>query len=192
MSYGPKPNFHEFDVIRALYIVDTKGPIGRHLLRKELDITECSVRTILKKLIRDDFIGSTSSGQVIRKEGKKELSSWHFFDRARYIDVGNLSLGDHDFLIIADNLKREVTNGLDQRDEAIKIGGDGATILLYKDGKFHMPPGFMDLEENYPEEVKKLRSTLDLSDGDTLIIGSGKTKRLAQLAAMAAFSSLKG
>jgi len=191
MSLGPKPNFHEYDIIRALHIIDTKGPIGRHLLRKELEITECSVRTILKRLIKERLIDSTSSGQVITRSGKAELSSWDFFKRAQFIDGGDLSLGKYDYLIISKDINNKVTNGITQRDEAIKIGGDGATVLIYKDGKFNMPPGFMDLEKNYPDEVDKLRSKLDLSDGDTLVIGSGETKRLAQLAAMAAFESLK-
>jgi len=191
MSLGPKPNFHEYDVYRALYIIDTKGPIGRHLLRKKLEITECSVRTILKRLTKEKLIDSTLAGQVITEQGKKSLSSKHFFDKALFYDAGNLSLGDYDFMIISPDIKNRIKNGLQQRDEAIKIGGDGATVLIYENNKFYMPPGFMDLEETYPDEIEKIRSDIKLSEGDTLIIGSGNTKRLAQLAAMAAFDSLK-
>jgi len=190
MSSGPKPNFYDFDIIRALHIIDTKGPIGRHLLRKELDLTECSVRTILKKLIKDAYIDSTNSGQVTTPRGKRYLSKWPFFDRSQFIDAGKLSLGEHDYLIIVPNPSNEIKNGIAQRDEAIKIGGDGATVLIFKNGTFHMPPGFMNLEEYYPEDVQNLKKSLSLSEGDVLMIGSGRTKRLAQLAAMAAYSAL--
>ncbi|MBN1786677.1 MAG: DUF4443 domain-containing protein [Candidatus Methanofastidiosa archaeon] len=191
MSLGPKPNFFDYDVLRALYIIDTKGPIGRHLLRKELDLTECSVRTILKNLLKNEQIQSTSLGQVTTNKGKKYLLSKHFFERSQFIDAGRISLGEHDFAIIARNLKKDVTNGIEQRDEAIKIGGDGATVLIYRQGKFYMPPGFMDLEDYYPEDVSKLKGQLEPSEGDVIIIGSGKTMRMAQLAAMAAFDSLR-
>lgn len=190
MSVGPQPNYHAYDVFRALRIIDTKGPIGRHLLRKKMELTECSVRTILKKLLRDGFIESTQHGQVITQRGKEYLDAQPYFCMASHVDAGRLSLGPYDFCIVARQKSASVSNGISQRDEAIKIGGDGATVLVYRNGTLTMPPGFMDIESDYPEDVSTLCETFRFNDGDVLIIGSGSTRRQAELAAMAAYDAL--
>jgi hypothetical protein len=53
-----------------------------------------------------------------------------------------------------------------------------------------MPPEFLDPYEAYPDDITRLLDTLTLSEGDIVVIGSGPSKRLAQLAAMAAFDAL--
>ena len=190
MGAGPQPNFHPYDVFRTLQIIATMGPIGRHLLRKEVELTECSVRTILRKLMSHGHIESNPQGQSLSKKGSAYVASLPYFHKSFFIDAGNLSLGAHDFVIVTKKDPSSLTNAIAQRDEAIKIGGDGATIIVYADGKLSMPPGFMDLEDEYPNDAARLLEVCALDDGDIVVIGSGQTKRFAQLAAMAAFDSL--
>lgn len=190
MGVGPQPNYHIYDLYRVLELISTKGPIGRHLLKSEVELTECSVRTILKKMIVSGYIESTSNGQVITQKGKVFLSKQPYFVSASFLNIDYLCIGPYGFCIIARGVPKNVTNGLVQRDEAIKIGGEGATILIYKDGKLHMPPGFLDIELDYPKDVATILDAFNFYEGDILVIGGGKSKRMAQLAAMAALDSL--
>ncbi|MDD4280679.1 MAG: DUF4443 domain-containing protein [Candidatus Methanofastidiosa archaeon] len=190
MGAGPQPNYHEYDVCRTLWIIDTQGPIGRHLLRKEVELTECSVRTILKKLMSLAYIESRPQGQSITEAGKAYLLSLPYFAQARFLEAGDLSLGAYDYAIVTNSDASCLTNAIAQRDEAIKIGGDGATILIFRKGRLVMPPEFLDPYEAYPDDITRLLDTLTLSEGDIVVIGSGPSKRLAQLAAMAAFDAL--
>ena len=190
MGAGPQPNFHQYDVFRTLQIISTMGPIGRHLLRKEVELTECSVRTILRKLMSQGYIESNPQGQSLSKKGDAYVASLPYFKKSFFIDAGDLSLGAFDFVIVTRKDPSALTNAIAQRDEAIKIGGDGATILVYADGKLSMPPGFLDLYEEYPSDIARLMGACNLEEDDIVVIGSGQTKRYAQLAAMAAFDSL--
>lgn len=124
------------------------------------------------------------------KKGRAYLASMPYFHKAFFLDAGNLSLGTYDYVIVTKKDPSALTNAIAQRDEAIKIGGDGATIMVYTKGKLAMPPGFMDLEDEYPDDVARLVEACDLDEGDIIVIGSGQTKRFAQLAAMAAFEFL--
>lgn len=190
MGAGPQPNFHQYDVYRTLEIISSMGPIGRHLLRKEVELTECSVRTILRKLMSKGYIESKPQGQSLSPDGSAYTAGLPYFQKSFFVDAGDLSLGEYDYVIVTRKDASALTNAISQRDEAIKIGGDGATILTFSKGKFSMPPGFMNLEEEYPEDVERLLETVSPSEGDIIVIGSGRTKRFAQLAAMAAFDSL--
>ncbi|MHC1604767.1 MAG: DUF4443 domain-containing protein [Candidatus Methanofastidiosia archaeon] len=190
MRSGPTPHFFKYDIFRTLKLIETEGPIGRHLLKKKLNITECSVRTIIKKLLRSGFIESSMQGQKITKRGRDYLSKHPYFRICGFVNAGNLSLGKCDFCIVGRNLFKSVGTGIAQRDEAIKVGGEGATVLIFKEGNLQIPTGFLDVGKSYPDEINELKNTLDMKEDDVVVIGSGKNRRLAQLAAMAAFDSL--
>jgi len=137
-----------------------------------------------------EYIDSTPLGQIATDSGKEYVSSLHYYDNSEFIDAGQLSLGDYDFVIVKKSAAHLISSGIDQRDKAIIIGGTGATVLIYANGALEMPPGFMDISDQYPEDVKRILSTFSLDEGDVVVIGSGSSKRYAQLAAMAAYDSL--
>lgn len=79
------------------------------------------------------------------------------------------------------NLKEKLEIGIAQRDEAIKIGGTGASVLTYHNHQFSFPDNFQ-IQLPIPVEI--------VQEGDLIVIGGGKTKNIAVLSTIAASLSL--
>ena len=94
-------------------------------------------------------------------------------------------MGTVDYAVRLTGLAESVTHGVEQRDEAIKVGADGATTLVYFRDELRMPDGF-DVEGAEPDITKKLTETFRLVEGDALFIGSAETPQSAEDGAFAA------
>ncbi|KXB04331.1 hypothetical protein AKJ48_02980, partial [candidate division MSBL1 archaeon SCGC-AAA261O19] len=133
-TVGPQPRFSEAQVHRALEIIGGHSPLGRKKLAEKLGIGEGSVRTILTRLKRENLIASTPRGHIPTEKGKRELKK-----KARkflQLDAGNLTVGEVDVATIVRHAYENVKLGIRQRDEAIKAGADGATVLVFSDERF--------------------------------------------------------
>jgi len=181
---GPRPLFDEVQVRRALKLIDEKGPIGRKRLVDFLGIGEGSVRTILDRLKDKGFISSSSRGHEITEEGRECLDEGLEFLR---VDVGDLTVGDVDVATVVKGVSDLVDKGIEQRDEAIKVGTDGATVLVFEDGELVLPEDLGGVEEEVGSE---LLDNFELSDGDVVIIGTGNSVLDAERGAWAAADSL--
>ncbi len=181
---GPRPLFDKVQVRRALELIDEKGPIGRKKLVDFLDVGEGSVRTILERLKDKGFISSSSRGHEITDEGRESLEGGMEFLQ---IDAGGLTVGDVDIATLVKDVSNLVDKGIEQRDEAIKVGAEGATVLVYEDGDLALPDGLGDVERDVSSE---LLDNFELSDGDVVIIGTGGSVLDAERGALAAAESL--
>jgi hypothetical protein len=79
----------------------------------------------------------------------------------------------------------KVKSGMEQRDQAIKAGADGATTVVVNGDRLTVPVDF-DLDKGRPETAWALRRLFDLSDGDVIIIGTSVSLQRAEEGAMAA------
>ena len=77
-------------------------------------------------------------------------------------------------------------NGLTQRDAAVRAGAEGATTIVYENGKLIIPTVSSDLSESFPELSSQLTQALAPNEGDLIIIGSGKDFKSAEYGALAA------
>lgn len=183
---GPKPRFHEEHLWEALKIIEREGPLGRKQIAEGLGIGEGSTRTILDKLKDQGLITSTPEGHSIKKKGKEKLEER--LKRLVLLDAGELTVGEVDIAAVVENAASKVQNGIEQRDEALKAGADGATVLIFEGQKLRLPGMSKEVGE---ETAKELKSKLDFSDGDAIVIGSGKNEVKARLGALAASRSLE-
>ena len=73
---------------------------------------------------------------------------------------------------------KRIKIGIEQRDNAIKMGADGLTTLIKTKYKRFIIPGL----EHWivPKAIENLFS--NCSGGDVLLIGSAKSKKLGELA----------
>jgi hypothetical protein len=81
------------------------------------------------------------------------------------------------------NSARLIGSGLEQRDEAIKLGATGATTLIFSNGKFLIPETEYDAldRENIIRDL--LTEKLKPKDNDVIIIGSDDNSKItAELA----------
>jgi altronate dehydratase len=103
------------------------------------------------------------------------------------VDAGDLTVGKFDVATVVSGAAGKVKNGVEQRDEAIKAGADGATALVFKNGRLQFPDGSMKV----PEKVaKRLVEILHPKTGDVVVIGTGKDAAKAEAGARAAAQTL--
>lgn len=183
-AIGPLPRFAEIHVRRALELIAKHKRIGRKQLAGELGVGEGSMRTILNQLKKQGLITSSRGGHALTPKGKRSLGKPLEFAQ---IDAGNLTVGKVDVAVIIRGTAKKVKRGIEQRDEAIKAGAQGATVFVFKGGKLQFPDGFMDVDKRV---VKSIVETFKPREGDVIIIGSGKNTAEAERGALAAARSL--
>ncbi|MBA7501694.1 hypothetical protein ES706_00268 [subsurface metagenome] len=183
-AIGPLPRFAEIHVRKALELIAKHKKIGRKRLAGELGVGEGSMRTILNQLKKQGLITSSRGGHALTTKGKRSLGRSLEFVR---VDAGNLSVGRVDVATIVRGAAKRVRRGIEQRDEAIKAGADGATILVFKRRGLRFPDGFLNVG-------RKLSSTLveifKPHEGDVIVIGTARDVKRAEDGARAAASSL--
>ncbi|MFX0035116.1 MAG: DUF4443 domain-containing protein [Candidatus Hermodarchaeota archaeon] len=209
-----KPSFKKVHVVLALCVFEeNKDGIGRYRLQKELEIGSGTAKSLIKKLNRDvNFITvltdkNIRKGHILTKVGldfvKKLKEKFHLIGDGDPLVLKEIVIkpeGNYSYLSYVRDVADKISNGIDQRDAAIKIGGVGATCLLY-DGKDLIFPSLL-LSQNKKEQMKVEddvlayisthlnNKNLKLKKNDVIIIGLGETTEKARLAALNASLTL--
>jgi len=182
---GPLPRFTEIQTQMVLKLVEKYGRIGRKRLVEKLGIGEGSMRTILEKLESRGLIASSRGGHSLTKKGQKFLYSFPEFVQ---VDADELTVGKFDFATVVSGAAGKVKNGIEQRDEAIKAGGDGATVLIFRKGRLQFQGGSMKVQEKV---ARHLVAALRPREGDVVVIGTGKDAAKAEAGARAAAGAIR-
>ncbi|MBN1802210.1 MAG: hypothetical protein JW891_11925 [Candidatus Lokiarchaeota archaeon] len=209
-----KPSFDYIHIILALYLFGELGEeegIGRYRLKEELLVGSGTVKSLITKLNKKiQFITVLSNrnqkkGHVLTKKGENFLSKIKNAipvlkkgDLSQFKDIIIESKDVDAYICLVKNGSRNLTNGIAQRDAAIKINGSGATCLVYDGIKFTFPtrsPADSNMEQfdvgkPIQDYFKKELSNISLSKGDVLIMGLGDSPEKARLAALNAALTL--
>jgi hypothetical protein len=200
-----RPSFERVHVILALFIFgDNKEGIGRYRLQKELSIGSGTARSLIKKLketVNFITILSDEKGHILKKEGFEYLDK--IKEKILLIEAGDSKIlkeiivrpeDNYSYFCHIKNAVNKISNGIEQRDAAIKIGGIGATCLLYNGDYLIFPSQNLDfIEENLMkvddtifEYIHNLIKTkkAQLEENDVIIIGLGENPESARLAAL--------
>jgi hypothetical protein len=167
-----------------LNLIGRHKKIGRKQLVEEVGIGEGSMRTILNRLKKQGLIVSSRGGHALTPKGKRFLGRPL---QLVQIDAGPLTVGEIDVATVVRGVAGKVKRGIEQRDEAIKVGADGATVLVYKGGKLRFPDGFMKVEKGLATLLIKL---FEPREGDVIVVGTAKDVVKAEEGAKAAARSL--
>jgi len=199
-----KPSFKYVHLILSLFIFDAYSEgLGRYKLEDELLITSGMAKSIFKKLKEKGIIEliGPRKGHKLSQYGKSTLEN---VKKLISITIGNkdfldIALGNSFYLARVANALDKFSNGIAQRDAAVKIkdlvdnikidikGNDvllkikniGATCLIYdnKQIKFPEPHSTLKKEgESYISEriIKFLEKNLKLENKDVIIIGGAE------------------
>ncbi|MGH9977474.1 MAG: DUF4443 domain-containing protein [Nitrososphaeraceae archaeon] len=180
-----------FDIVhifKALQLIEARGRISRELLCEELNLGEGSIKTLVKHFKMENMIETSNAGTKLSNKGKR------FFDALISsipaeckVPRCSIALGKYNYAILLKQLRFAIKSGIEQRDAAIKMGGMGATTLLFRKGKFTMPTLNYDCLKKEPHVHRLLIENLNPEDDDVIIIGSDdKSGRVAELAAKSA------
>ncbi|MHA1454025.1 MAG: DUF4443 domain-containing protein [Promethearchaeota archaeon] len=189
-----QPSFRLAHVLLGLIIFDQESEgIGRYRLESELSLSEGKVRSLLKYLKAMELVEVKKKIHLLSKKGTATLREvYKIFTAPKepQFDHSKIVIGDSVKYSIIYNAVNKLRSGMEQRDEAIKIGASGATCLIMKDGKFQFPPSPMSQNTSIfaDIDVKKLEGSF--SEVDVLVLGTGKTPELSNLATIAAALSL--
>jgi predicted transcriptional regulator len=183
------PTFKIPHVLYTLFILGTGKGVGRYRIKNEIGLGEGATKTLLIHLkdagiINSDYIHQ--KGHHLTEKGKKiyeDLISRISFPQevenpGNKFVVGQIAV----FSIIKKKaVKSQIVLDITHRDEAIKIGGTGATVVQFDGVNFIFP-------DKNPLQLPVLLKGIEA--GDLLCIGGGQSVTIATLATLAASINL--
>lgn len=189
---GPFPTFDRAHLVLAFVTIGQRGNVGRHSLATSSGLGEGAVRTVIKRLKEEGFASVGSTGCHLTPGGKRVYDSLaEMLSPVLPLRTSDLTVGPHQVAVALRKGESSITNGIDQRDAAIKVGAAGATTYVIRAGKFRIPGGSTDCERDFPSEVwRTLKKELGPKEGDSVILCGASTQSLATLGAVAAAISL--
>jgi hypothetical protein len=189
-----QPSFQLAHVLLALVIFEQESEgIGRYRLDTELSLSEGKVRSLLKYLKKKELLRVEKKIHKLSKKGDKtikEIYSMVTPPREPRFNHSKIVIGEHVRYSIVYDARKRLTTGMDQRDEAIKIGGSGATCLIMNEGKFQFPPTPLAKGTTVTPKIDLKDLDYAFSESDVLVLGTGKNQYLSNLATIAAALSL--
>jgi predicted transcriptional regulator len=184
---GRSPSFNEAHVVKALEIIGAYGTLGRIRLSKELALGEGVTRTLVKHLRKEGLIKGSRYGIMFSEYGKKLFSNLRS-KISEGIEVPNspLTVGPFNMAVLVRNVAHGVKRGVEQRDAAIKVGALGATTLIFSRSKLVMPSNDECVFKGISSIHDMLVSKLNPKEDDVIVIGSGESKKSAEIGAKTA------
>ena len=179
------PRIEPYITLQALYEIGKEGKIGRYTLSKILNLEESTTRTLLSHFRKKNIVSSkVRSGHVLSENGRKiytELKSM-IVDLKEVEDLEELKFAPFAYGIVINDFVEIVKKGLEERDEAVKAGGKGITLLICKNGKIAIPGVYDKIEETLQKKIEKQFKTINKC---ILLIVSADTKEIAKRAMFA-------
>jgi len=184
------PTYKLSHILYTFYFLGQSAQgIGRYRIKDEIGLGEGSTKTLLTRLKDENLISIETKKQSGHRLTPKGLEIFHLLTQIIPIPIelnnqqNRFVVGDFAYFshISKNHVKENPEIGIAQRDEAIKIGGTGASVLTYHNHQFSFPDNFQ-IQLPIPVE--------NVQEGDLIIIGGGKTKNIAVLSTIAASLSL--
>ena len=182
-QFGPMFRFNDANVYWSLHLLSDGRRMGRKRLADEVGVGEGSMRRIIDTLKEWDFINIKQTGITITKAGLSFLDQLPL--RPVNIFVEGSVAGAYQQGVLVLGGADKVVNGMEQRDAGIKVGADGCTTIVIRDGILMIPPDW-NMDDKTPELAYKIRKEIGMTQSDALIIGGGETQALATEAAITA------
>jgi hypothetical protein len=184
---GAAPSFSEVHLVKALLALK-EGKTGRKRLASLLGVGEGSVRTIIKKLSAEKLIASKPRGHELSSKGRQVVNGY----LSRFslpVGIGlDIAPGRKCCLVVVKGASERITNGLEEREVAVKSGAEGAILLKHSGGSITFPCGDILLDD-YPM-TKDFVMNAGTSEGDLVVVGFAGSFEKAADGAMAIVLSL--
>jgi len=208
-----KPTFEKVHVLLALFVFDeNREGIGRYRLQKELVIGEGTAKSLIKKLNKNiKFINVTDDrkrkGHFLTEEGLEYLNKIKkiipIIKEGKSTILKDIIIETerlYPYFCLIKNAVHKISNGVSQRDAAIKIAGSGATCLVFNGKDLIFPSKSQSerldndmvvneaLHTYFESELSE--ENIKLEKNDVIAIGSGDSPQKARLATLNAALTL--
>jgi hypothetical protein len=191
-KYAPSRtlSFDMVHIFKTLQLIENNGHVSRDLLCEELGLGEGSIKTLIKHLKMNNLIQTSNRGTKMTNRGGAIFSELIASIPAETVlPRCSIALGKFNHAVLLKELSYAVRSGIEQRDAAIRMGGTGATTLLFRENKFVMPASGRGQHTLRKEQNVRaiLIDKLNPQEEDVIIIGSADLNRkTAELAAKSA------
>jgi len=173
-KYGPAPRFAAEDAARAFWRLERRT--GRAALAHSLGIGEGTMRTVLRSLYVKGLIDSAPSGHKLTVKGFTILQKL----RKKIISLKQVPASPLTFEFPASAIQlrgvRFRMNTLTLRDEMVRSGLSGCTLLRFDNGRLIIPPFHAPTHAKYAPQLNTLTKLFSLEEGDIVLLGYGKNK----------------
>ena len=189
---GPAPSFTAPHILLVFLTISASSYVGRQSLAKQCGLGEGAIRTVLKKLIDQGYVGVIRSGCFLTHPGKALAKAMHSsISPLVSVPHSGLTMGESQAALVLKGAGGRVRSGIEQRDSAIRIGASGATTYVMRSGKFTIPSGSSNCEKDFPDRAwGVLRKELGPKDGDAVVLCGAKDEVSARLGALAAATTI--
>ncbi len=179
---GPTPSFSLVHAVLMLLVLENES-VGRKRLSSMVDIGEGSTRSLIKRLREIGLVNADRSGCFLTERGKEAVR------KIRRVMVGpeklRLSMiSDEAYVMLIRGLRSKI-NVLEMRDEAVRVGGRGAIILVRSGNAILFPETGEPLSKYHPEDEEVIMGLSPL-EGDIIVIGIGNDLKGSRTASIAA------
>ena len=181
---GPMPLFTQYHLLMALLLLREREPMGRKNLSESMELGEGSIRSLLKRLIREGLVTTERRGNLLTPAGKELLERTGVI--VVPIDGGALSVGSVDVGVLVPAAADNISDGFSQRDAAVRAGAMGATTLVMNGGKLVFPLEGRPLENGSILDQLQGLPRWPLKEKDVIIIGTDSNHIGAEKGALAA------
>ena len=208
-----KPTFEYVHIILALFIFSNNpSGLGRYRLERELSIGSGTAKSLIKKLNKKVnyitvFEDNIRKGHVLTTMGKEFLT--RFKKKIPFLLKGKMSIlkdivieskNSSVYICQVKNGAEKISNGIAQRDAAIKVDGKGASCIVFNGKDFVFKLGstseedkkYMKVNEEVQNYFRKIieEANSNLEKNDVIILGLGDRSEIARLAALNAALTL--
>ena len=215
-----KPTFDYVHVILSLFLFgENIEGIGRYRLQKELQIGAGTVKSLFNKLKNvTKFIIVPSEGELkageLQRRGhvltqigfeslakvKKKILLLKRADLEYLKDIIIRQEYVNSYFCLVKKASTKLSDGVEQRDAAIKINGSGATCLVYDGINLFFPTKTKSKDDKdgtkiNPKTLNYFKAEIEaakvkIEKNDVIIIGSGDNDQKARLATLNAALTL--
>lgn len=182
-QYGPMFRFTDANVYWALYLLSDGKRMGRKKLADAVGVGEGSMRRILDTLREWEMISIKQTGITITRSGLGFLGELPV--KIVDIDMGDAVVGEFNQAVLVYGVASKIENGMQQRDAGIKVGAEGCTTVVMRNGVLMIPPDW-NVDKERPELARRIRTVTGMTDEDVLIVGSSSNRYAAVVAALTA------
>ena len=167
-----RSDFTEAHAAKTLLVLG-RSPSGRGKIMELLGLNEASAKTLMSRFCKDGLAETGAKGHILTKKGRALYERVSSLIKGPYeINDKSLSISKYNVGYVVKKASKKIKKGLEQRDSAIRFGADGLITILFEEKHF------------VPSVRRNIKVDVKMEKGDVLLVGSAKTKTMAELAAL--------
>lgn len=183
----PKINVSSFHMNQVVYLIGSKK-IGRRKIAKEIGLSESKTRTMLNHLTKLNYIKPAKKGYKLKKKGEKLFKKIKSkVKEIKRVEAKEITMDKQNLAMLLSNTSKKIGSGIALRDEAIKAGATGMTVLVYKNRGFCFPIK-SDLKYSAKELEKLKKEFPQAKENNVLLISSANEEEKAKKGLWKAFN----